>query len=842
MSNNFDSLLPSQEEGMTVEDARNLLLAPTPVPSIADARSLLATDRSAGISTLAEAKRNIFGISSPEVPSKVEEKAQTLANKIQEKQQQLSQQPIISDEGADTLLGGIGNAAMALRQGAINVGGTLLTAGSEVLNYLDNIGITAEDSAIFTEIRGKQSAGIPLTPQEEEWLQPEVQVGTAGQPIQPGPSKYEKLEDVEQRQQFIDAIEYGVAENAKLVNTTKQATALNDVGITAEKAVDQFSEGNIIQGIGTFIGGVASLATDHPAAATELTLNSLPQMFVLAKNAVLGVSTLTAQGYGDAIQEFEEEYKRAPDESEKAIAGILSLTAAGLDAFGAKFALGGQKLLQGFKDLSKKSGIKIADVTFDIAKKAIASGTVQAVKTVGRPISTAVVEGATEGAQSTLSQLAGKQDISKVSSKEALTEATIGSVAGGFISSPGAAVETADLIRKGVNQAAGVAVTAATKAGIGKTNDIIETAKETNDIETGINAIRETDFSTIPVEQQDKLLDDYEDLITQYESDPNLNVDLLIQYERELNTLVDVIIDSRSKNSVSEAVEALDTAEVAKEVAEQAVETIATHVRNSATISPSLVQRTLGSDSSFRDNATPEQIKVVEDLQEFQEAVNVARNIDNVTDDVIKGTEGGKFIGIETHMRNAKRAIRKGDTKAVDVVLSKLSNFLQVQNAKLQIKTHSPKFISQIQNEVNLIESTIQQIKTLSGKVQAEAQPKAKPEVVADKPKVVKKPKKVISVKDFFEYKDGKPIKKKANIATLSAEFRKGKSKAELAAMRVEYTKILDEIRGIQYTTLSKINITREEGEEAITFNAGQEFETLTKRMSGLEQIWKECK
>jgi hypothetical protein len=800
---------------------------------------------------------SIFGPSEAEVALNADvANLRQLAQQEYQATVQREDEAVLSDEAVESPLGYAANQTINLTGKVADVViGQTSRLGINLADAYDDATIPTEDKERYKTIQDKQAAGAELnkvlsemaskpagtytrgqidevraqyestqlTEEEEAFSNPNDQRDSTGT------KSYKRLEEGKARETMREVMKQPFAQLEKWVNKGNKDKAVARVRDEVERAAIEFDDANYGEAVGTIFGAVGNLVTEDIEAAGELLIDSAAHMIALAKNAPVAITTIGSDMLSSSTKEFEKKHKRPAEPDEMAYMALLVYGSVGLDAVGAKVSLGASTGFKSLLNVGKKLDLKVPK---SLVATATQLGKVTA-SAPGKAVKATVVEGVTESAQEILEGQAVSQDFSKVDVKQALVAGVIGAAIGGGMSAPSSAVQAADSIREGLNKASTKVIEAANKAGVGKTADVIVAAKENKDAAKGINEIKNTDFSTLSKEQQDALLNDFEEFITMYEADPKLDVDQLLKYESELNDIYDIVIDSRAEASVSEAVDTLE-----KGPSPEANETLVAHIRNSATISPVDVKRSLGSDSSFRDTATPEQLKVVEDLNDFNKAVSTARNIDNVTDNVLKGSVDSKFTGIETHMSNAKRAIRTGDVKAVNTVLSKLTNFLSIQNKKLNNKGNTPKFTQQIQNEVNLIEATIQQIKTLSGGVKAEAKPKAKPEVVAAKPK----PKQKIEVKDLFEYKYGKPVGRVANIATLYAEYRKGKSSAEVAKGRAEFNKILAEIKEIQYTTLSKINITREEGEEAITFNAGNEFDTLTKRMSGLEQIWKECK
>jgi len=812
---------------------------------------------------------SIFGPSEAELALNADvANLRQLAQQEYQAKVQREDEAVLSDEAVDSPLGYAANLGLNLTSKVADVAiGMPARLGVNLADAYDDATIPTEDKARFKTINDKREAGSKLNAQLKEMAAQPPGTYTSAQidevraqfdstqlteeeelfsdPNQQrtsqGTGSFKRLKEGEAREEIREVLTQPFTQLEKWVNKGSKDKAVARVRDEVERAAVEIDEGNYGEATGTILASIKNLVTQDTGAATELLVDSVAHMVALAKNAPVAIATIGSDMLAASTKEFEEEHKRPAEPEEMAYMALLVYGSVGLDAIGAKVSFGAATGFRSVLNIGSKLGIELPKSLKDIAgklSKVTGTAPVKVVKATA-------VEGVTEAAQEILEGQAVKQDISKIDGKQAAVAGVIGAAIGGAISVPSSTVSAvkditkgADKVRKTVHKVATKAKVSLVDRGIGTTDKIIARAKKNNKPELGIKEIQRVPFSDIPVEKQDEYLDKFEEFINQYADDVNVDTTKLVKYETDLNTLYDKVIESRA-TPVKETVDTLTNKDASPEQAKEAAENLASHVRNSATVSPVDVKRGLGSDSSFRENATPEEVKVVEDLNDFQEAVVVARNIDNVTDNVLKGSKGSKFVGVETHMSNAKTAIRKGDTEAVTTVLSKLNNFLASQKAKLDIKTHSPKFITQIENEVNLIEATIQQITTL-----AEAQPKAKPEVEA-KAEVKAEPKKAITVKDLFEYKDGKPVNKKENIATLSAEMRKGLNKKEVEAMRVEYNKILAEIADIQYAALSEINITREVVEEdtdTVTFNAAQEYATLTKRIQGLNKIWKECK
>lgn len=842
-------LLPGLEENLGTDVSLSPLQAQAeffgnevaPAYSILDAKAaLLSNKKSDKVLKLQNKTDNLLQkfkdttLESIDSPRKAELRRQQEAKREREKT------ALVSDEFADTFVGGAINTGASLFAGAATAVGTTVTAGSELFNALEGLGMTQADIAMFKEIKGKQSIGQELTSEEQAF----ISVGSNGEGTT---SKFEKLTNIEDRQVFIDSVKFGIEAVGKYVNSKKQEKAFDKLGRTSTTAANKFGNGDILGGISTFLGGVVDLAIEDPAAAVELTANSLPQMYVLAKNATLGISTLTTDSYGTAIKEFRAEYKREPDDTEKAIAGILSLVAAGADAIGAKLTINGSLLVKSITNIEKKAGISVAKETLnkadavvknigkDTLKKALGLGGKAAKIAATNRVSKAVVsEGVTEGAQNFLNQLAAKQDLSKISGAEILTDATVGAVAGAHIAAPASSAkgieDTANTVRKGANKAAKIIVSKATKSGIGKTEDVVAAAKETGNQQGVIDELITVDYSAF---NNDQRVDHITELGTAIDAYVESNVgkerteDEVKEFDAAVanyENILDKAIDEQNKafNSASDtdttiAIKTLSTADVIEETGKESVKTIVANTTTGTTLPAAKANRLLGSDSTFKKFATPAQIKALENYAEFKQkyeqlqtlvekSKEPGKDTGKVNAEVLHGADG--YTGLTQHLSNLTKAIALGKQDDAQQTITALLAFGKQHAAKLKrgykpkgainYEPHRGKTLENITLEVDAIRETYKQAlrlyKNKFGTITKEDSTKPKAE-----PKVEVKPE----------------IDKEA-----------------------EYKELVQDLKLVTI----KETIEDEDGDlQDREYNAGLVLSNVDKRLAGLQEIWEAC-
>jgi len=497
---------------------------------------------------------------------------------------------------------------------------------------------------------------------------------------------------------------------AALANNKKTDEAVAQLKENSIKAVEDFGGGNVPGAVAKFLNGFSDMATEHPAATFELTAQSLPQMYVLAKNALLGVSTLSAAGYDEAVREFVKEYGRQPDQSEKALAGILALSAAGLDAIGAKAVFGGKDLLKSVLGFSSKTGIKTAKATVvaaeeaakEIGKSSIKSALgiitkpVKAVVT-SRPVRSVPIEGGTEGAQNILSQLAAKQDLSKVDVAEALVDTTIGGISGAHISSAIVTGEVAIIkLPQKVQKEARKIHKKIVEAGIGETRAVLAQAVKNKDIKTAIKAVAQ-DFGDRTVEERSEQLNTLEQLII---SSP-ISAEEALPFSEQVNQLAQahnrlIAGGTVEAGTVTEAVDIVTTEnnkDITEEQTKSSIAFIVDSVGTTADVTLKLVKKVLGSESFDPENGIASEADIAT-LKSYRNLLETTEKVEDVADatpdtarvnkDVLEGNPKTGFIGIKQHLKNFTLAIAQNNAESARTVVSKLKEFRAAQAQKLQ--------------------------------------------------------------------------------------------------------------------------------------------------------------
>lgn len=886
---------------MSIADAKLALKGPQqPVLSVGEAKRALLGSSSTAIST-AEAKMTLLLDKSQQKMAAIDPYAPLVPEQIPptltpQSTVQEDTDALLTNEESDSFIGGTINVGLSLVGGAAEVVGGALTLVPELYNFIDKLGIDPEEYMLTKLINDKLDIGEELTEAEQYYYDQEKDGHMAD------------IVDIAKKSEVIDAIHTGVKAVQSWQNTAKQQAAMVGIKATAEKSANAFSNGNYLTGFSTFFGGVIDLAIDNPAAALEFTVNSLPQMIALAYKAVPALAALSVTTTGTAIKEFEAEYGRAPNTEELLIAGFLSTLSAGADLIGAKFTLGGKSLFAQLPIVADKLGLRIATSTL---AKASSSAALAVGKTVAKPISSILTESATEGTQNVLTQLAAKQDLSKVSGSVAISDAIIGGTAGGYIAGSKQVLEDTipavkaigsgiDKVRGTINKVAASVVDTATSVGIGKTDAIIAKAFDKGTPALGIKAILDTEFDTFDHKTRLKYITDLDNLIANFavkvkDKPETYKKEALAGYEVKLDELIDLALNLKEGAPVQSAVTTLQDKGAEPKVAKAAAEKVVSHINTTATLPLADIDIVLGSDSSFRDNATPEQIKVVEDYRDFHKAIKVVKNADNVEEDVFNGPKG-----INNYLKQARVAIVKNDSGAINKIVDKLKSFADSRIAKLdpnnpahyftnnitgEQQAHTTKIKGKIQNELTAIQAAHALVSSLANNVKAEpntkvnvseekkaeTKPKAKPKVKAKADAQKKElPKEKVPVStdtttaatksmsegagSLFKYNDkGQPVSKQDDYKSIWRKLVKGLSENDFNELKRQAIVINDVIKSADITTkelikelalgqLSSITISREDGDKTITFNAEQELATLDNRLDKLEEIWTNCK
>lgn len=766
---------------------------------------------------------------------------------------------IVTDEELDTFGGEVANIALTGVSAGVDIIGGLVQSGFSVLNAFDSRGITQEDLDAFPELERKVESGKGIPNEFEQSLLSEDSVATTAKGDKPTKrkSKFARIQAFNERKKINDAIDIGLKSvNKFLVNDKNTKRAVTDLQKTSEKAAEQlFGEGNDgLKGVGTFIGGIVDLAVDEPAAAIELTVQSLPQMILLARKAVLGAPPLIAKEYDKAIADFEKEYKRTPTGEEKAINLALSILSVGLDTVGAKAVLPAKKLI---KDLAVKLGAEvITESSEKVVKEVAKSGLKTAAVLAAKPVKSAVIEGSTEGVQNVLTQLAAKQDLSKIDAAQVLTDTTIGAVSGAQISSVTSASEGVSEVKnnvsKRVNEVLGnVSESLGDKlveAGIGESAKLVKKAKENKDPRLGIKAITSNlDFTKLDEDQRiDKLVDlngfvvdvetEYlkaEATLTEESSTEDRNKVEELRKESEANNKVldDLVKANLALNNnvnITESVKTVEspTEEQTDAEIKTATKDIVKDVQTSLSTTPAQVKKVLGS-TEFQKNSTEKDKKILNDYNDYNKSIDTLnKTIDEVKGktttstvnaDTINGSSDGKFTGVKQYVSNMQKAILSSNKGAATSAVQGLQNFLNQKIRHLNNgyisngvkKTHSISTQKLIKSEVAVITAAVIQTRNMG---------------------IAKFGSKDIPNKNA-------KVNKPTNTTTINNNVKPVKVK-KYNTTDPEYNSVIQELNNIQITE----DTVGKNGERVtITKNAGTELTKLDNRLNIIEEIYKEC-
>jgi len=277
-----------------------------------------------------------------------------------------------------------------------------------------------------------------------------------------------------------------------------------------------------------------------------------------------------------------------------------------------------------------------------------------------------------------------------------------------------------------------------------------------------------------------------------------------IEVKKKFQTIVAAHNALAEGSSVEDAVAILDPKKkdsVSTDDKVSAIEALVTHIGSSVDVSPAQVDKILGSQD-FINNATPSQIKQVKTLDTLNKAkANLEEAFDtttlkNVNDNILNGSENGKFLGITQHMSNMEQAIALNDREGAIKTIKAIGKLIKSQEKKLD-KTNSPEFTAFVEAEVSALKAAFNQAKSMGI---AAFTAKVKEEVKSVDP-IVQQAKETDSIIDLEE---------------------------------PGYMKLLSRLEKIV------LNVEVEDG-GSIDIPAGLVLETIDTRLNGLTTIFKEC-
>lgn len=872
------------------------LVEPTPALSITDVKELLSPG-----STL-----NVFQRKQQNLLNRANEKLDNVLNKntgpafggipfaalapedkrraiqfneelIQERLAQVRREKtaIFTDDQLEKPIGAIGNAIFSFGAGGARVLGETLKLAPYAINLRAKKEVSGTDINMYNQVRTKLKLNIPLTSYEEEYLSYAFENNI-----------FQQLSIVDATQEAISTLDKTIDTFDKFVNTKNQEVAFEKLLKTGDTVKNQFVNGDYISGIASYLGGLVELAGTDTAAAVEVIVNSLPQMFVLAKSALFGVTTLTASGYDRALREFEQEHGRPANEAERALAGILVLSSASLDALGSKAVFGLKNLLKDLPVFAKTFGVRTSSKTISAAKRAV--------KNFVDTGKSGFVELLTEGTQDVLEQQAALQDLIQTNIPQALAASSFGGIAGagiaGAVRVPGTIKETVSAtgkttkaVTKGAKKAAQkVAETELGKKAraklderaVGKTDDIVKRSIEQDKPEVGLNALSKENFQKQTEKVVDRRINQFTELLNKNkEQIEKLKQDIIDateegqepdftpiqsritqqgEFEERLNNVLAAQVRTESDLSTQQAVEVLtetvpqdlideegnkikreNLIERTKENIEKAKENLLDAVTRTLTATKTQIKEALGSDEIEKDDVAK---KYLTDYYRFQESrdkitENFQRSqkktLDQVHYEILTGSRDGKFIGINQHLRNVQQAILNNDKEAVKQTIRALKAFRQTQIAKRDKPGNQPIFRGYLNDEVKLLTDTIQQITNI-GTRHFGLKPTTKPETT-EQAAGASQPKAAAQVQE-------KEIKKEKKISRPVLVIRT----KQLQTKTQKYKNLINTLGNLDLTYIE----TYEKSDGTIVdlpIDAGTRLKLLDVRLNKFLQILERC-
>ena len=634
----------------------------------------------------------------------------------------------VSDAGLETIPGATINIAAGVQHKVNEIVGYVAGLPKRVMNFAERTTLDTQDFVDYDSVIRKEQTGEDLTPEEEALTKARVTKSHVGaDKVQPT-SKFDQIARIKEREYFLQGIDDLVAISKKGVNSKKTGIALDKVNESADKAVAEFKDGELVQGVGTFLGSIGTLAAEDTQAALELSAAALPEMYFLVKNTGTAITTIAFDQQAKAVEAFKEEYGREPDAVETGLTLAYSVAAASLDAVGAKVTLQTTSII---KDLTEKLG---KDLPTEVVEKVATSITEKVVGVVGttaskaiiNPITKAVVvEGATEGAQNILTQQAGKQDLDKLDPSEVLADAAVGSVVGGVISTPVAAAAAISKTKEvgakvkettaaKVKEVVAAKSEAIKKAGVGKLDEVVEQATKDKKPEVAIQALQEVDLTTLDkdtridqLKELQKQISDYTTITENMEGgdEKATREEQIVDYKRVLTQRVKAHHKIQAGGaSVKDSITILDQASKENSVplTTEAVKVVSDAVvvgvtSGSATIQQ--VDKVLGS-KYFGDMPTENQ-EIIRDYKLLQTtsaklqdmvktSVSEGKTAESVNLDVLNGGKG--FVGIKQHIEAAQEAVALNNSTALSTTVEDIEAFKQIQLDKLNPEHPSSKY------------------------------------------------------------------------------------------------------------------------------------------------------
>ena len=710
-------------KGASVEDVNNILTRtglprisgaevaqakePSKVPSAFEAfNTSPSTSREGGFASstggFASGTSEGFGeISGGFIRKPVEEKTATkteaLGTQIQEKQERFGYAPTISNEQMETTGGKIANLLVAgFTKGVGLIAETLFTAGAKVSRQANKSGVSERDFALYESAQKKQENGalihdvlkrlrskpqsaetdrairdtlarIPATrlTKEEDFIFNEASI-EAGD-IYGRKTIADKIQNVQEANEFIEHTEDAFKQVASYTNNKLTDIANTNLKESLIQGVEEYTAGDELEGIGTILEGFGDLATKDIYGATQTFVESVPYMVALVAGGAVALPADIISRYDKSVEAFTKEFKEAPTDAEDNTMKLMAVVASLTDKLSAGATAKAGTITKKILENTKKLNVRLPST--------VKTGLVA----VGAPVGSAIVEGATEGAQNILEQTAATLRDPKVKPVEVLTNIAHGAFGGVAFSAPSTIATATGLTGKAVGKAAEVTTKAAKQIkdkvteGIGEQTE--PRAKVAQIIQEGIGGLdpdkrvgKITELVTL--NQEIKKATPEGEEVSPEELETDRIITSLINEHKEM---VEREATGKSTTEHIASLEVEDTPEQQVE-SDTSIKEVATTMKEGTAIPLGSAEKVFGSAAFKR--ATPEDQKVITEYVDF------LKTIDSVGKDVREGK--GDFKGLNTHLEELGTATLVGDSSTAKVVIQSLQNFQTSHSNKLK--------------------------------------------------------------------------------------------------------------------------------------------------------------
>ncbi len=579
----------------------------------------------------------------------------------------------------------------------------------------------------------------------------------------------------------------------------------NDVAIAkAEQQLRSYAKE--AEGGYDLLAGIVNTAVDNPLALSQVTAQSLPQMYGLAQKGLPFYTTfvgMVGQRIEASTEKYAKKFNKLPEGKAYAFIVSTSMAATAIEALESKFLL--SKL----------------QPTSSIVSKALSK--IPAGRTAGAVAGGGTAEFIQEGSGVLLEELGGQQDLAALTDPKVLTDAY---VAGGLGAGSGAGIKGA---RQVIPDTAKVLVDSGklAKKGLDNFSEYVEDAVTTNSAKAYAKAVEKEDYvkAANTLLHRDITAYSKEDRVTHIKTlfdvsdklaEQIQNTDdqkLVDKYTKAYTSLSDKITLLIAKDKELQAQEedslTLDKAEqiIRENTEETTVQEIDASVNKvvATILSGSDVDKKTITSIKGSDFFKELDIKDQEIVEKYDEHLSTIATLQSVNSDIFKGNVERKFYGIKQHKQHIAQAIETDNYKLAEITLKQLAKLRDSQVAKLDNKDNKEIFIRIVKSEIQGLDSTISIMndvvlnkfeKTPLSKADLTPFIKDKPVTpkVTPTPKTTAKPKKPskdINTEKLRVFQKIKTIPDADTRKTLVSELNKVKTIADIEALETKVDEAL---------------------------------------------------